>query len=102
MVQRDFEFPNCLVTVSGAEITPDLREAKIFISVLGGHPKSVLEKLNKKRALVQSHISKRLTIRVTPVLDFRIDNSAERGVDMINLLDEVAEIPLAEPDSEEE
>ena len=100
-MQRDFEFPNCLVTISGAEVTQDLREAKVFVSVLGGHPRPVLEKLNKKRAIVQSHISKRLTIRVTPVLDFRVDISAARGVDMINLLDEVAEIPLADPDTEE-
>ncbi len=101
-MQREFEFSNCLVTISGAEITQDLREAKVFVSVLGGHPKTVIEKLNKKRAIVQRHISKRLTIRVTPVLDFRVDHSAERGVDMINLLDEVADIPMANPDAEEE
>lgn len=99
-MQREFEFPNALVTITGAEITQDFREAKVFVSVLGGHSKSILEKLNKKRAVVQQHISKRLTIRVTPVLDFRLDASAERGVDMIHLLDEVDQLPKAEPNQE--
>jgi len=47
IVQRDFEFPNVLVTISDVEITDDLREGKVFVSVLGGALEPVLEKLNK-------------------------------------------------------
>jgi len=102
VLQRDFEFGGALVTVSGVEVTQDLREAKVFVGVLGGHGSKVLEKLGQKRGLIQSRIAKRVVLRCTPVLDFRLDQSAERGVDMINVLDEVDKIPKAPPLEEEE
>ena len=43
VLQRDFEFGGSLVTVNGVEITQDLREAKVFVGVLGGHASKVLE-----------------------------------------------------------
>lgn len=102
VVQREFEFTNALVTISAAEITQDLREAKIFVSVLGGHSCRVLEQLEQKRGLIQSRIAKRITMRCTPILMFRLDDSASRGVEMVNLLDEVDKIPKAPPVEEED
>ena len=102
VVQREFEFTNALVTISAAEITQDLREAKIFVSVLGGHSCRVLEQLEQKRGLIQSRIAKRITMRCTPILMFRLDDSASRGVEMVNLLDEVDKIPKAPPAEEED
>lgn len=101
VVQRDFEFPNVLVTISDVEVTQDLREAKVFVSVLGGHSQQVLDRLNQNRGNVQSRIAKRITLRCTPVLTFREDNSAERGVDIVNLLDEVDQLPTAPREEEE-
>ena len=102
VIQRDFEFVHCLVTISDVEITQDLREAKVFVSVLGAPPGSILEQLAHKRALIQSRIAKRVVLRCTPVLDFRLDTSAERGVQMVNILDEVEKLPKAPPIEEEE
>ena len=95
ILQKDFEFTNALVTVGGVEITQDLREAKVFIGVLGGSEENVLEQLAQKRGLVQSRIAKRVVLRCTPILDFRIDKSAERGVEMVNILEEVDKLPKA-------
>ena len=103
MLARDFEFGGALVTVSAVEITEDLREAKVFVSVLGGHHSKVLEQLGQKRGLIQSRVAKRVVLRCTPILDFRIDQSAERGVEMVNILDEVEKLPKApEEDPEPE
>ena len=95
IVQRDFEFKDALVTISDVEVTQDLREAKVFVSILGGHRLNILEKLNSGRSGIQSRINKRVTLRCTPVLTFRGDDSVQRGVDIVNLLDEVAELPQA-------
>lgn len=105
VIMKEFEFPNCIVTVSGVSVTQDLREAKVFISVLGGNTENVLQKLRKKRGMIQGQTAKRVIIRTTPVLDFRVDDSAVRGVNVVNLLDEVAKLPTAPPeekDGEEE
>ena len=102
VLQKDFEFRDCLVTISGVEITQDLREAKVFVSILGTPPGTVLEKLNQKRGLIQRRIAKRVVLRCTPILDFRVDSSAERGVEMVNILDEVDKIPKAPLEDDEE
>lgn len=102
VLQRDFDFGGALVTVSGVDITQDLREAKVFVGVLGGYGGKVIDQLGQKRGLIQSRIAKRVVLRCTPKLDFRLDNSAARGVDMINVLDEVEKIPKAPPAEDEE
>jgi ribosome-binding factor A len=55
----------------------------------------VLEKLNHDHGSIQKKVSKRVVLKSTPVLSFRHDGSAERGVEIVNLLDEVAKLPLA-------
>jgi len=97
VIQKEFEFPNKLVTVSAVETTHDLKESKVFVSVLGGSAEPVLNKLKQKRGLIQGRIAKRITLRTTPILNFREDSSAERGVDVVNLLDEVDKLPKAPP-----
>ena len=100
-IQKELEFNNALVTVSGVIITDDLREGKVFISALGGNLSSILDKLTKNKAAIQRHINKRTNLRCTPVLMFRPDTSAERGVELVNLLDEVAKLPTAPEENEE-
>ncbi len=100
VIQREFEWNGSLVTISAVDVTQDLKEAKVFVSILGGSKKDVLEKLNHKHGYIQGRVSRRVVLKNTPVLTFRIDNSAERGVEVVNLLDEVAKLPTAPPESE--
>ncbi len=101
VVQRDFEFSGALVTVNAVDITQDLREAKVFVGVICGYGAKVIEQLEQKRGLIQKRIAKRVVLRCTPILDFRLDTSAARGVDMVNVLDEVEKIPKAPLEDEE-
>jgi ribosome-binding factor A len=102
VLQRDYEWHGLLVTVSDVETTQDIKEAKVWISVLGGKPDAVLEKLNHEHGAIQKKVSKRVVLKSTPVLSFRHDGSAVRGVDIVNLLEEVDKIPKAieSPDDE--
>ena len=101
VVQHDYEWNGVLVTISGVDITNDLKEGKVWTSVLGGNSEPVLKKLNRDHGAIQSKVMKRVVLKSTPVLRFVCDQSAERGVDMVNLLDEVDKLPKA-PASEEE
>jgi len=102
VVQRDFEWNKALVTISAVDVTQDLKEAKVYVSILGGSAPGVLDQLERKRGFIQSKVSKRVVLRNTPVLMFRQDASAIRGVEVVNLLDEVAQLPTAPPEEEEE
>lgn len=102
VVQRDFEWNQALVTISAVDVTQDLKEAKVYVSILGGSAPGVLDQLERKRGFIQSKVAKRVVLRNTPVLMFRQDSSAVRGVDVVNLLDEVARLPTAPPAEDDE
>jgi ribosome-binding factor A len=85
-----------LVTVTGVRVTPDLREATVFVSVLGGEKRrrATMAGLESARGVLQARINRELKLRRTPMLAFSYDDSVERGVEMSKLIDELAaELP---------
>jgi ribosome-binding factor A len=101
IVQRDYEWHGTLVTVNDIETTQDLKEAKVWIGVLGGPAGPVLDKLNREHGAIQTRVMKRVVLKATPVLRFHLDASAGRGVEIVNLLEEVDKLPKA-PEVEED
>lgn len=97
VIQKDYEWHNRLVTVSDVEVTQDLKEGKVWIGVLGGEADSVIAKLNKEHGSIQTKVMKRVVLKSTPVLSFHHDASAVRGVEIVNLLEEVDKLPKAPP-----
>ena len=81
-----------LVTITGVETAPDLRHAKVFISVLGSEKKrtATLRGLEAAHGLLQSQLARQLRMKRTPQLTFEYDPSVERGVRMSRLIDELA------------
>jgi len=100
VVQKDYEWHGKLVTISEVDVTQDLKEGKVWTSVLGGDAQPVIDKLNRDHGSIQSKVMKRVVLKSTPVLSFHHDSSASRGVDMVNLLDEVEKLPKA-PEAED-
>jgi ribosome-binding factor A len=80
------------VTVTGVETSPDLREARVFVSVLGSERKreQTLRGLAAAHGVLQAHLAKELRMKRTPQLSFEYDPSAERGVRISQLIDELA------------
>lgn len=80
------------VTVTGVETTTDLRQAVVFVSVLGGERKrdQSIEGLQAAHGLLQARIARELRLKRTPQLTFQYDPTVERGVRMTQLIDELA------------
>jgi ribosome-binding factor A len=80
------------VTVTGVETTPDLRQAVVFVSVLGSERKreESIDGLQAAHGLLQAKIARELRLKRTPQLTFEYDPSVERGVRMTQLIDELA------------
>ena len=95
VIQKDYEWHGKLVTVSGVEVTQDLKEGKVWTSVLGGDSGPVIDKLNRDHGSIQGKVMKRVVLKSTPVLRFHHDSSAIRGVGLVNLLEEVDKLPKA-------
>jgi ribosome-binding factor A len=80
------------VTVTGVETSPDLRHARVFVSVLGSETKrkQTLASLQAAHSVLQARIASELRMKRTPQLAFEYDPSVERGVRMTKLIDELA------------
>ena len=76
------------VTVTMVDVTADLRYAKIFISVLGnGEQQKITEEtLNRATSYIRSELGKRIRLKFTPEITFKMDDSIERGTRVINLM----------------
>ena len=76
------------VTVTDVDTSPDLRAARVFVSVLGPaeERESALEGLRSSHGFLQSRIASEMRMKRTPTLTFLYDESVERGVRLSRLL----------------
>jgi ribosome-binding factor A len=80
------------VTVTGVETTPDLRQARVYVSVLGSEEaqQESLAGLEAAHGVLQGRLARELRMKRTPQLAFEYDPTVERGVRMTQLIDELA------------
>jgi len=78
------------VTVTSVETSPDLRTAKVFVSVLGSDEErqATLEGLRSSHGVIQARIAAETRMKRTPTLTFRYDETIEQGVRISELLEE--------------
>ncbi|HZT42510.1 MAG TPA: 30S ribosome-binding factor RbfA [Chthonomonadaceae bacterium] len=89
MIQRQLKDPRLgFVTVTDAEISRDLRHAKVYVSVLGDEEarKQSLNALNSAVGLLRGEFARRAHLRVAPEIEFRFDEGIERGQRIFELL----------------
>jgi ribosome-binding factor A len=81
------------VTVTSVETSPDLRTAKVHVSVLGSaeEREKTLAGLSSSHGVLQSKIAAETRMKRTPTLTFAYDETVERGMRISQLLDEDAE-----------
>lgn len=79
------------VTVTDVEVTGDLQQATIFISVLGKEfeKEETLKGLNKAKGFIRTEIGQRIRLRVTPEIKFEFDDSVAYGNRIDTLLNQV-------------
>ncbi len=91
ILARDHGFPDVLVTVADVDLTPDFKNAHIFIGVIGPAAKqqAVVDKLNTQRGLLSARVAKRIVLKNSPHFFFKLDHSVERGVRVTALMQEI-------------
>ena len=80
------------VTVTAVKTSPDLRHARVYVSVLGDPEdrESTLEGLRSAHGFLQRRVAGELNLKNTPTLDFVYDESIERGMRLSELIDREA------------
>lgn len=106
IVTRDVADPRVgFATITKVETTPDLRHAKVWVSVIGqpAERRATIAALGRAMPFVRHELGKSLRIRRIPDLHVELDDTAERGTRVLHLLDELgagstvdADLPLGE------
>src|SRR5689334_17257894 len=80
IIARELTFGSSIVTINHVDVTPDLKNAHVFVSVLGeGAPATVMSSLEDHRVTLQAELARHVVLKYTPHLNFHLDNSIERG-----------------------
>jgi ribosome-binding factor A len=77
------------VTVTSVETSPDLRAARVYVSVLGSveQREATLKGLRSSHGVIQARIASETRMKRTPTLTFRYDDTIEKGMRISKLLD---------------
>ena len=81
LISREVNFSAALVTVQSVDVTPDLKHAHVFVSVIGSEEqaRAAMAQLHDSRSNLQRLLAKRVILKYTPHLHFKLDESIERG-----------------------
>ena len=83
---KDPRVRDAFVSVTGADVTPDLKYAKIYYSHLQGDAKEVAKGLKSSAGFIRRMLAERLNLRMTPELTFIVDESIAHGAQIASLL----------------
>lgn len=92
LFQHELKDPRIgFVTVTGVEMSGDLQQAKVYISVFGdsAQKEDTLQAIEKASGFIRSEIGKRVRLRHTPEITFKIDESIEYGQRIEQLIRDV-------------
>jgi ribosome-binding factor A len=79
------------VTITDARITGDLRQATVYVSLFGNadQQKATLDALQRAKGFIRSEIGRRLQIRYSPEIEFKVDASLDYGMKIDKILSDI-------------
>lgn len=102
MILRDVKDPRvsgAFISVTAAEVTPDLKFAKVYYSSLMGDKKEVKLGLKAAAGFIRGQIARRMNLRITPEITFVEDGSIEYGAKISKILESIT---ITDPDDDTE
>lgn len=92
IIERQLKDPRVgMVTITDVEVTPDLRHARVFVTVFGDDDaaRATVEVLKGAAGFIRAELGKHVRLRCVPELEFRRDESIARGARIFELLEQV-------------
>lgn len=101
IIEKDYSFSGKFVTVHAVDVAADLKNCTVYTGVLGGKEEEhqqIIDKLNKLTGPFQKALYKRVVLKSSPRLYFKLDRSAERGVRIVNAIEN---LPMSDANTDE-
>lgn len=86
---KDPRVSGAMVSITAAQVTPDMKYATVYFSVLGGDPKETKKGLDSAKGFIRREIAARLNLRNTPEFNFVFDDSIRYGAHISKLLEDI-------------
>ena len=99
---KDPRVKDAFVSITGADVSPDLKYAKIYYSSLRGDKKEVKKGLVSSSGFMRRMVAERLNLRMTPELSFIEDESIAHGAHIASLLNSITITPADDEEDGEE
>lgn len=102
ILRKRYQGESVAVTITEVRVSPDLRDARVFVSVLGGAELATekLRWLRSKAAEIRAEVGRRIVLKYLPKFDYVLDQSAVRGTRILKVLDEIERPAAAEDDGQ--
>lgn len=95
IIKNDLKDPRLseLITVTGVNVTKDLRYAKAFISVMGDNDAKAnsITALKSAAGFIRHEVGERVKLRYTPEFIFELDDSIEHGINIAKILNDISD-----------
>lgn len=99
ILRKRYQFESIAITITEIRVAPDLRDARVFVSVLGDE-----EELEEKLRWLRAHtkefrheLGRRVVLKYMPKFEYVADHSVEQGTRILQMLDEIEPKPPGEP-----
>ncbi|MBQ9098584.1 MAG: 30S ribosome-binding factor RbfA [Clostridia bacterium] len=96
---KDPRVSEAFISVTGADVTPDLKYAKVYYSALQGDKKEVKAGLKSSAGFIRRQVAQRMNLRVTPEFTFVEDESIAYGARISGILNSIT---ITDPDEDGE
>lgn len=100
ILRNDIKDPRVgFVSITDVEVSPDMRQAKVYFSVMGDadDKRRAKEGLQSGSGFIRTEVARRIRLRHAPEITFHLDESIERGVRVIDLMNKLSEGQRPEP-----
>ena len=86
---KDPRVSGSMISITSAQVTPDMKYATVYFSILDGDPKETKKGLDSAKGFIRREIAQRMNLRNTPEFNFVFDNSIRYGAHISKLLEDI-------------
>lgn len=98
ILRKRYQNEAVTVTISEVRVSPDLRDARVFVSIVGSDElvQEKLRWLRNQSVAIREELSRRIVLKYLPKLQYVIDSAAVRGSRILQMLDQIEPAPPTE------
>src|SRR5882757_1951268 len=104
ILRQHYQSETVALTITEVRVSPDLRDARVFVSVVGDEEAAVqkLRWLRSKATEIRQEVGRRIVLKFLPRFEYRLDESTQHATRMLQLLDEIGPATSAEGETPSE